>query len=248
MSHLSTERLAAIADDTPTADEATHLAGCWDCRAELAAFRRLLRLSAMAPLPQEPLSAWSTLAPQLRAAGIIVDAARHDRVVAPGSPGAPAAQVLPLMARRPNARRWMLRAAAGLAFLVGGVAIGRGSAGVPLNPLGATIEAASAVPADFSSNDDAIRALAVAQQQYQAAAAFLAGQDTTSRFIGMNQDSYQTRLTALDEIAAAARAALYRAPQDPMLNQYYLTTLGAREATLRQIGATMPQTQRLGRY
>ena len=33
-----------------------------------------------------------------------------------------------------------------------------------------------------------------------------------------------------------------------MLNQYYLTTLGAREATLRQIGATQPQSSRLERY
>jgi hypothetical protein len=64
----------------------------------------------------------------------------------------------------------------------------------------------------------------------------------------MHQDAYQTRLAALDEIAAAARTALYRTPQDPMLNQYYLTTLGAREATLRQIGATAPETRRLERY
>ena len=64
----------------------------------------------------------------------------------------------------------------------------------------------------------------------------------------MNQESYRARLAALDEIAATARAALYRAPQDPMLNQYYLTTLGAREATLREIGATMPDSRRLERY
>ena len=74
MSHLSIDRLAAFADETPTPDEATHLAGCWDCRAEVAAFRRLARMSAMVPLPMEPLSAWSRLAPQLRAEGLIVDA------------------------------------------------------------------------------------------------------------------------------------------------------------------------------
>ncbi len=60
MSHLSTDRLAAIADDTPTADEATHLAGCWDCRAEVSAYRRLARMAAMAPIPTEPLTAWPT--------------------------------------------------------------------------------------------------------------------------------------------------------------------------------------------
>ena len=237
MSHLSTDRLAAIADETPTADEATHLAGCWDCRAELAAFRRLVRMSAMAPRPQEPLTAWSRLAPQLRAEGIIVDAANRERSTPPQ-----------MATRRVGAQGWMLRAAAGIALLVGGVALGRASSGVPF-ALPEPIETAGGAPvSEFANSDDAIRTLSVAQQRYQAAAAYLAGQDTTSRFIGMNQDSYQTRLTALDEIAASARAALYRSPQDPMLNQYYLTTLGAREATLRQIGATLPQTRRLERY
>ena len=234
MSHLSIDRLAAIADDTPTADEATHLAGCWECRAELAAFRRLVRMSAMAPLPQEPLTSWSQLAPQLRADGIIVDAAR--------------ATPAPLMTAPVPARRWMLRAAAGFALLLGGVALGRATTGVPF-PIGVASDASAIAAApSFASNDDAIEALSSAQRQYQSAAAFLAGQDSSARVIGMDQASYQTRLTALDEIAAAARAALYRAPQDPMLNQYYLTTLGAREATLRQIGATMPATSRLGRY
>ena len=85
MSHLSTDRLAAIADDTPTADEATHLAGCWNCRAEVAAYRRLARMAAMAPIPTEPLTAWSALAPQLRAEGIIVDRARLERSGMPGA-------------------------------------------------------------------------------------------------------------------------------------------------------------------
>ncbi len=240
MSHLSIDRLAAIADETPTADEATHIAGCWDCRAEVAAFRRLARMSAMAPIPMEPLTAWSALAPQLRAEGIIVDARRT--LTSPS--GAP---VVPLMDRRPRMQVWMLRAAAGLALVAGGTFLGRVTAGVPLSGvpvLGAPLAAAPA----FRSSNDAMQVLTSAQQQYQDAAAFLAAQDTSSRFVGMNQDLYRTRLDALDEIAAATRSALYRAPQDPMLNQYYLTTLGAREATLRQIGATMPATRRLDRY
>lgn len=245
MSHLSIDRLAAIADDTPTADEATHIAGCWDCRAEVAAFRRLARMSAMAPIPMEPLTAWSTLAPQLRVEGIIVDAPRTPTFAG----GAP---VVPLMDRRPRTQVWMLRAAAALALVVGGAFVGRATAGVPFStgPFGTVpVEGRpiAAAPA-FRSANDAMQVLTSAQQQYQDAAAFLASQDTSSRFVGMNQDLYQTRLDALDEIAAATRSALYRAPQDPMLNQYYLTTLGAREATLRQIGATMPATRRLERY
>lgn len=228
MSHLSTDRLAAIADDTPTADEATHLAGCWDCRAEVSAYRRLARLSAMAPIPTEPLTAWSELAPQLRAEGIIVDVMRLER-------------------RKPALPVWAMRAAAGLALLIGGAALGRATAGTSagLDPANGAI--ARTAPA-FQSADEALTVLTASQQQYQRAAAFLASQDTTSRFIGMNEDSYQARLAALDEIASAARSALYRSPQDPMLNQYYLTTLGAREATLRQIGASLPDSRRLERY
>lgn len=225
MSHLSIDRLAAIADETPTPDEATHLAGCWDCRAEVAAYRRLARLSAMAPVHAEPLTAWSQLAPQLRAEGIIVDSQR---------------------AHKPSLNVWAMRIAAGLALIVGGGLLGRATA--PSDAANPNYEMAAAPLAVYGSPDEAVRALNVAQQQYQSAAAFLASRDTLSRFVGMNQDSYEARLAALDEIAATTRAALYRAPQDPLLNQYYLTTLGAREATLREIGAAMPTTRRLERY
>lgn len=243
MSHLSIDRLAAIADETPTPDEATHLAGCWDCRAEVAAYRRLARMSAMAPAPNEPLTAWSQLGPQLRAAGLIVDA--------PAAGAGPRVQddphVIALDRRKPTLQMWAMRIAAGLALIVGGGAVGRMTA-PELPGFDPTAIAAAAPVASYGSPDEAVRALTMAQQQYQSAAAFLASQDTTSRFIGLNRETYEARLAALDEIAALTRAALYRAPQDPMLNQYYLTTLGAREATLRELGASMPDSRRLERY
>jgi hypothetical protein len=244
MSHLSIDRLAAIADETPTPDEATHLAGCWDCRAEVAAYRRLARMSAMAPTPMEPLTAWSKLAPQLRAEGLIKDSARGGSVTVVESP------VLPFASnkRRNSIGIWVTRLAAGLALLVGGAAVGRYTSPQEEPVAVAPTEIASATPVNFQTPEQALAVLNTAQEQYQSAAAFLATSDTGSRFVGMNQDSYRARLAALDEIAATTRAALYRAPQDPMLNQYYLTTLGAREATLRQIGASLPDTRRLERY
>jgi hypothetical protein len=238
MSHLITDRLAAIADDTPTPDEATHLAGCWDCRAEVAAYRRLARMAAMAPAHSEPLSAWSNLAPQLRAEGIIVDAQRS---------GGAGIALVNHSATRPL-KTWSLRIAAGLALLVGGGLAGRATATDAPVSFEASLNTAAMPVSQYQSPDEAIRALTVAQQQYQSAAAFLASRDSSSRFVGMNQASYEARLAALDEIAATTRAALYRAPQDPLLNQYYLTTLGAREATLREIGAAMPNSRRLERY
>lgn len=243
MSHLSTERLAAAADDDLTPDEATHVAGCWDCRAELAAYRRLARMSAMAPVPMEPLSAWSSLAPQLRAEGLIVEPAGGRGA---GTAGAGINILEERAKRRLGLPAWAVRAAAAVVLLAGGVAAGRMS--VSSSFQSSDPATMSAALASIRSSEEAVQILTTAQQQYQQAAAFLAEQDTSARFIGMNRDAYQSRLSALDEIAAAARTALYHTPQDPVLNQYYLTTLGAREATLRQIGASFPESRRLERY
>lgn len=102
--------------------------------------------------------------------------------------------------------------------------------------------------ASFRTPDDAVKALSLSQQTYQSAAAYLAAQDTTSRFIGLNENTYRTRLNALDDILAATRTALYQAPQDPVLNQYYQGTLSARQATLVQLRGAMPVAARKGSY
>jgi hypothetical protein len=222
MSHLSPERLAALSDDTPAPIEAAHITTCDDCSAELVAQRKLARMAAAAQVMSgAPVSNFNALVPRLRAEGLI---AAPDR----------SAQV----------RTWTVRVAASLLLLAGGAAAGRMTATheLPLLPTaiaGSDDRGANAPPAQSSANfktsDEALRALAVSQQTYQSAAAFLAAQDTSAHFIGLNQNSYRTRLKALDDIAAATRAALYQAPQDPVLNQYYLNTLSARDATLGQL-------------
>ena len=233
MSHLTAERLAALSDDTPTPIEAAHITTCGACTAELVAQRKLARLAAAAqPLTGTPLVTFDVLAERLRAEGLI---------------RAPAYRAI--------ARAWALRIAASLALVSGGAIAGRVTAArtLPLLPRGEAAVGDAVVAADqqvtsFKSADEAIKTLTLAQQAYQDAAAFLAAHDTTAHFIGLNQNTYRTRLTALDEIAASTRAAMYQAPQDPVLNQYYLATLSAREATLRQIGQTMPATRKLGAY
>ncbi len=42
--------------------------------------------------------------------------------------------------------------------------------------------------------------------------------------------------------------ALNEAPYDPVINGYYLTTLGQREATLRQLNTVAPASMRLMSY
>ena len=68
MSHLSTERLAALGDEEPTAAEAAHLAACADCAREHSAYRTLV---AMARTEREaigiPLTRWESIAGALAA-------------------------------------------------------------------------------------------------------------------------------------------------------------------------------------
>ncbi|MBM3906471.1 MAG: hypothetical protein FJ363_00190 [Gemmatimonadetes bacterium] len=232
MSHISPERLAALVDETATPEEASHLAACAPCTAELAAHRKLVRL-ALTETPREnaPLNDWASLGAALRAEGIIA---------------AP-----PAVRSGLSRRQWAMRIAAGAVLVAGSALAGRWSAGVelPSAPVQAASSAAAPTAAAlFESPQAAMQVLTSAQQQYSDAAAYLAAQDTTSHFIGLNVNTYRARLTALDNIVASTRAALYQAPQDPVLNQYYLSALAAREATLKQYQAALPAKQALERY
>jgi hypothetical protein len=231
MSHISPERLAALVDETAAPDEASHLADCAPCAAELATHRRLVRM-ALSDTPREgdPLNDWAALGAALKAEGIISSA--------------------PIARVRPSGVQWAVRIAAGLVLVAGSALAGRWSAGVAFDA--APQQAAAAGPAAtapvFESPQAAMQVLTSAQQQYSDAAAYLAAQDTTSHFIGLNVNTYRARLTALDNIVASTRAALYQAPQDPVLNQYYLSAMAAREATLKQYQAALPAKQALERY
>lgn len=229
MSHISPERLAALVDETALPDEATHLASCAHCEGELGAHRRLVRL-ASAELPREhpPLTDWVSLGAMLKTEGIVSAA--------------------PLAPSRPSRAWFVMRIAAGIALVAGSVVAGRWTAGFEFNTAPSRAAAAAPSAASFESPQAAVQVLTSAQQQYSDAAAYLAAQDTTSHFIGLNVNTYRARLTALDNIVAATRTALYQAPQDPVLNQYYLSAVAAREATLRQYKAALPASQKLERY
>ena len=233
MSHPSPERLAALSDDTPTPIEAAHITTCDACTAELAAQRRLTRLAVAASGEYGlPSSRFDALAPRLRAEGLMQE-----------------------IDRRAMAWRWTVRAAAAIGFIAVGAVAGRITGNAPVVGMNDVVfqgdgnvrGVAERTPV-FKSQEDALQMLTASQQAYQNAAAFLAAQDTSQRFVGLNSDDYKTRLNALDEMAAASRAALYRAPQDPLLNQYYLAFQTAREQTLRQLQVALPTTRQLGRY
>lgn len=184
--------------------------------------------------PQEPLNEWRTIAARAREEGLI-----HDSREWRGSLG----------------QQW-LQAAAAVLLLVGGIAIGRSTIGLPTsvtnqpaavatisNPSAGTPASTSPTSdftptssASFASVDQASAALDRAVQEYTRASQYIAANNLAEQ----TRDSaaiYRARAEALDQIANAARSALATAPHDPVVNQYFLATMGARAAT-RQIVST----------
>ncbi|HLA14564.1 MAG TPA: hypothetical protein VJZ25_06025 [Gemmatimonadaceae bacterium] len=146
-------------------------------------------------------------------------------------------------------RPWM-RAAAALLILAGGVAIGRytdrdgGSPATVGNGTNA-VPAAPAATASFSSVDEAWATLDRASTDYQAASAFLAANNSGGSTTPDSVSIYRARLAALEELMRATASARESALRDPVINQYYLATLGAREATRQQLGAVTAASLRL---
>jgi len=139
-------------------------------------------------------------------------------------------------------------------LLIGGIAIGRATIALPSavqstasnptpavtttgTPSTASSNQSTVSPsgdASFASADDASAALKQAVSQYQRASEFLAVTNASPAM----RDSlamYSARAAALDKIENATGVALQTAPHDPVINQYYLATMGAQEATRQQL-------------
>jgi hypothetical protein len=220
--------------------EAAHLASCEACAREHAAYRALVTMAH-----EErgaigiPLTRFEAIASALAA----------DQVVA-----APAAREVGQHARSRSFLRTPLRAAAGVLLLAGGAVAGRVSAGAspfPFVERTAAPEASSAAAptdsANFASIDEARDAQQHSEARYQQAAAYLAEHDTTGAGDG-SPVAYRSRLAALDQVISTTREAMRQAPHDPVINGYYLTTLGQREATLRQLNTVLPASLRANSF
>ena len=254
MFHLSTERLAALGDEEPTAVEAAHLAACAECSRERTAYRTLV---AMARTEREaiglPLTRWDSIAGAL---------ANEQRVGA-ALPAAVAPRRAVAGATRDRTVRFLrtpMRAAAGFLLLAGGAVAGRMSAGVsPLPSVGgtsalpgsaatqaggaATLAARLADSVTFATVDEARATQLRSESLYQQAAAYLAEHDSTGES-HYNPEVVKSRLAALDQMISTTREAMREAPHDPVINGYYLTTVGQREATLKQLNTVLPASLR----
>jgi hypothetical protein len=289
MRHLSAERLAAVADEQPTNDEAAHLAQCAHCGAERDAYRLLVAGAALErDRTVAPLSSWGAISARLRAEGIVrtpenattssaasdvapvlpfartnaTDASGVKPVTVPTTPEV-ATPVLPM--RRRVMPVWAMRAAAGLALVAGGVLAGRESvtrrfadaSGPTIRPERPPVGPFTAVsnspvsnsPDFFRSTEEARLAMLQAEATYQAAMRYLAVNDSTLRPpIADPVEAYRTRLAKLDDAVEETRRALKLAPTNPALNDYYLTSVSARETTLRQIDDALPVNERVTRF
>jgi hypothetical protein len=198
-----------------------------------------------------PLTDWISLSERLRTEGLMQPASSSSRFISKG---------------------WM-QAAAGLVLAVGGAAVGRMTAGTPAIPAvsqqtaSANTSQTDVTPvsdqqdsspatsaaslasegAPFTSPEQAWDVLNRSGAEYQRASAYLSSTGSTTP-MATEPSQYRTRLAALDNVMNDMRGALKEAPHDPVINQYYRAAVGVREATLRQLGTTLPAGAKLNRY
>ena len=255
--HLLPERLAAFDESPFSADELAHLAACASCRGE---YEAVVSVVAMA-------GALGSASPDVEAPRLV----EFDRILAGmreaplDIAGDPAVRLVAPAAPRPRSRSFapiLRRAAAALLMVGGGAVLGRvsgelGGAGAATGVAAGAVSAplrASATPAaygdrpfadlSYGSVEQATIALNEAQRAYERASLWLASNDTTMR----DPEVFRARLAALDQMMEASRVALRDAPQDPVLNHYYLSAYSAREATLQALGSALPVDKIIERY
>ena len=179
---------------------------------------------------QEPLNEWRTIAARAREEGLIRES----------------------QSSRPSSSQPWLQAAAAILLLIGGIAIGRTTIALPsatsstainsTTPTPPTSSIASATPSapapvsttSFASVDEAAATLDRAVHDYQRASQFIAANNVPMK-TGDSAAIYTRRAAALDKIVNATESALETAPHDPVINQYYLATMGARVATRQMV-------------
>jgi hypothetical protein len=227
MSHLNLETLARLLDDAPDAAEKAHLEVCADCRQELEDMRADLAALQSLPAMEPPAGEWSVIEARLGDEGLM---------------------------RRPHGRiAWRttgLRAAAAvLIFLLGGATGATWTGNRPDRMPGVIASGSQQTARDEPRNVLAEVLISGQQPRTREEATLLLSEAEALYLDAMQQVSELSspgdggdpvaRLAALEGITAITRAALDRAPADPVLNGYHITAVAQREAILRQLAAAM---------
>ena len=221
MSHLTLESLARLVDEPPTTDEHAHLDACAACSTALDQMRVQTVALAALPVHVPPSTAWEGITARLQ---------EHDH-------------------RRERRSGSFLRIAAAIGlFALGAATQAVVFAGSPARAGSAATEArerqrasdtgvrqAAAAAELISSSapatiDDATARLRIAEALYTRALldhATLASPEPPRDAVA--------RLATLEAIVLTTRAALERAPADPLINTYHLAAQAERESLLDQL-------------
>jgi hypothetical protein len=241
MSHLTLETLARLIDESPDPTEMGHLDICQQCRAELEAMRADVSAMHALPDPDPSIAQWLRLEDRLEREGLMRRHWRWQPVV-------------------------LRMAAAIVIFVLGGLAAAlvmrrddtqyltandtpaRQVVQQPLstpNPA-ATLTNSVTEPDRIVSADPGPVAVQPARTAEEAATRlrtaesnYLAALTRFAELSGrIDEGDPLARLAALESIVATTRAALGRAPADPVINGYHLTAVAQRDALLRQVSAS----------
>ena len=240
MSHLTLETLARLVDDAPDPTEAGHLDICPQCRDELEALRADAAALHALPDPDPSIAQWIRLEQRLEREGLM----RRSRRWQPALLRLAAAlaifvlgAVSATLALRPRERQLMtandapLRTVTAQPETIYVPAATLAENALPAPERAPTTASIGAVAA--RTTEEAMARLRSVESDYMAALT------RYSELSGRLADGDPlARLAALESIVATTRAALGRAPADPVINGYHLTAVAQRDALLRQVSAS----------
>ena len=214
--HLTLESLARLVDEPPSSPEQAHLDNGATCRATLAELGAQTSALAARPSYAPPAGEWDAIAARLRD-----DHRRRDRMFVSFGRAAAAIALLAIGAASQAAL-----SGARAARAAGGAADTASAA--PAGQAGATIDlVAAGAPKTL---DEATARLRVAETMYQRALL-----DYASLASPQPPQDAVARLATLEAIVLTTRAALERAPADPLINTYHLAAQAERESLLAQL-------------
>ena len=241
MSHLTLETLARLIDESPDPTEAGHLDICPQCRNELESLRADAAALHALPDPDPSIAQWVRLENRLEREGLMRRTWRWQPValrMAAAIVIFVLGGVATALVMRPNDTQYLTATETPARQVV------QQPASMPApevtlaeNAVAAPVPVASApalaVQRPARNADEAAARLRTAESDYLAALARFA--ELSGR---IDEGDPLARLAALESIVATTRAALGRAPADPVINGYHLTAVAQRDALLRQVSAT----------
>ena len=240
MSHLTLETLARLVDDVADPTEAGHLDVCAQCRNELEALRADAAALHALPDPEPSAAQWLRLEHRLEREGIMRRTWRWQPTLLRMAAalvifvlGAVSASLI----MRPRERQLMTANdtpvrtvnAQPETVYVPATRLAENAEPAPVHAAAAATVASTTA----RTPEEAVARLRSAETDY------LAALTRYTELSGRTEAGDPlARLAALESIVATTRAALGRAPADPVINGYHLTAVAQRDALLRQVSAS----------